>query len=153
MRITGISVALITTVGLVLGTTALAAPASAAGKIQIVKVRFDSAGNDLPATNKKVNDEYVVIKNTDRVAHSITGWTLVDKSHHSYTFPATKLKAGASIKVRTGKGTNSSKNRYENRAYYIWNNTSDTATLRNAQGGGGDSCAWKTSDPGSTKVC
>src|SRR5687767_11472829 len=110
MRITSISLALLTTVGLVAGTTALAAPASAASKIKIVKVKFDSAGSDAPVTNAKLKDEYVVIKNTDRVTRTITGWTLKDKSNHVYTFPTTKLKAGATLKVRTGSGADTSKN-------------------------------------------
>jgi len=153
MRIKSLPVALLVTAGLVAGTTALAAPASAASKFQIVQVRFDSAGNDLPVTNKKLNDEYVVIKNTDKVDHYLTGWTLVDKSKHKYTFPKTKIKAGTSVKVRTGSGDDTSKTKYQDRGYYIWNNTSDTAYLRDAKGKGGDTCSWKTSDEGSTKIC
>jgi hypothetical protein len=136
------------------GGVALAAPAQAAGsKIHITKVKFDSDGSDLPTTNKKLNDEYVVIKNTDTVTRSLKNWTLRDKSNHVYTFGTTKLKAGASLKVRTGSGTDTSKNKYQNRGYYIWNNTSDTAYLRNTSGGGGDTCSWKTSDPGNSKTC
>jgi lamin tail-like protein len=153
MKINRTTVALLTTVGLVVGTAALAAPASAASKIQIVKVRFDSAGSDFPVTNKKLNDEYVVIKNTDSADRSLTGWTLVDTSNHWYTFPATTIKAGATLKVRTGSGSDTSKNKYQDRGYYVWNNTSDTAYLRNTLGRGGDTCSWTTSDDGSTKVC
>lgn len=153
MRIKSFSVALFTTIGLVAGTIALASPASAASKIQIVKVRFDSAGSDAPVTNTKLNDEYVVIKNTDSVDRSLTGWTLFDKSRHTYTFPTTTIKAGATLKVRTGSGDDTSKNKYQDRGYYVWNNTSDTAYLRNTSGQGGDTCSWKTSDPGSTKIC
>jgi hypothetical protein len=152
-QLTRFSTALLVTAGLVAGTTALAAPASAASKIQIVKVKFDSAGSDFPVTNGKLNDEYVIIKNTDRVERSLTGWTLVDRSNHRYTFGRTKLKAGASLKVRTGSGDNTSKNKYQDRGYYVWNNTTDTAYLRNTSGQGGDTCSWRTSDPGSTKTC
>jgi len=153
MRIKTLSVTLLATLSLVASTAAIAAPASAASKIQIVKVKFDSAGNDFPVTNAKVNDEYVVIKNTDNVERTLTGWTLVDESNHSYTFPRTKIKAGATLKVRTGKGDDTSKNKYEDRGYYIWNNTSDTAYLRNTEGHGGDTCSWETSDEGSAKIC
>jgi hypothetical protein len=153
MRITTLPLSLIATVGLVAGTAVLAAPASAASKIQIVKVKFDSAGNDFPVTNEKLNDEYVVIKNTDTVDRYLTGWTLVDESNHSYTFGETKLKPGAKLKVRTGSGDDTSKNKYQDRGYYVWNNTSDTAYLRNTEGRGGDTCSWETSDEGSTKIC
>lgn len=149
-----VPVSLLVTAGLIAGGTALAAPASAASKIQIVKVKFDSAGIDFPVSNTKVNDEYVMIKNTDSVARSLTGWTLVDRSNRWYTFGTTRLKAGASLKVRTGKRDHdTSLNKYQNRGYYIWNNTADTAYLRNTSGVGGDTCSWKTSDRGSTKVC
>ena len=153
MQISRIAVATLATLGLVAGSTALAAPASAASKIKITKVRFDSAGNDFPVTNQKLNDEYVIIKNTDNVTRSLTGWTLEDRSNHLFTFGPTRLKAGASLKVRTGSGDNTTKNKYQDRGYYVWNNTSDTAYLRNTQGSGGDTCSWKTSDPGSTKAC
>jgi hypothetical protein len=153
MRITTLTIALLTTAGLVAGTTALASSSSAASRIQIVKVKFDSTGSDFPVTNTKVNDEYVVIKNTDNVTRYLTGWTLVDRSNHRYTFPYTKIAAGASIKVRTGKKPDTSYNKYQGRGYYIWNNTTDTAYLRNTSGSGGDTCSWRTSDPGNTKIC
>jgi hypothetical protein len=153
MRITTLTIALMTTAGLIAGTTALATSSSAASRIQIVKVKFDSSGSDFPVTNAKLNDEYVVIKNTDNVTRSLTGWTLVDRSNHRYTFPYTRIAAGASIKVRTGNNRNTSYNKYQGRGYYIWNNTTDTAYLRNTSGAGGDTCSWRTSDPGNTKIC
>jgi hypothetical protein len=153
MRITTFCGILVASAGL-LGSVALAAPASAAAsKIHIVKVKFDSDGSDTPVTNAKLNDEYVVIKNTDTRTRTITGWTLTDASNHTYTFPTTTIKAGVSIKVRTGSGTDKLKTKFQNRGYYIWNNTSDTAKLRNTSGTGGDTCSWKTSDPGNSKNC
>ena len=131
-----------------------AAPAQAASKFQITKVRFDSAGKDTPVTNAKLNDEYVIVTNTDTVAHKIGGWRIRDVANHVYVFPSgATLGPKKSVRVRTGKGTDTATNRYQNRGYYVWNNTSDTAWLRDAKGKGGDVCSWKTSDPGSTKVC
>lgn len=130
-----------------------AAPAEAASKIVIVRVKFDSDGNDLPVTNAKLNDEYVIVKNTDTRTRTITNWTLRDVANHRYTFPATTIRSGASIRVFTGSGTNTASRRYMNRGYYVWNNTSDTAYLRNTTGGGGDTCSWRTSDPGNSKIC
>jgi hypothetical protein len=153
MRIPKLSITLLATLGLIASTTAIAAPASAASKIHIVKVKFDSDGSDAPVTKHKLNDEFVVIKNTDSVERSLTNWTLVDESNHWYTFPTTKIKAGATLKVRTGTGDDTAKNKYQDRGYYVWNNTSDTAYLRNTQGEGGDTCSWDTSDEGSTKIC
>lgn len=131
-----------------------AAPAQAASKFQITSVRFDSAGKDLPVTNAKLNDEFVVVTNTDTVAHKIGGWRLRDKANHVYVFPAgATLGAKKSVRVRTGTGTDTASNRYQDKGYYIWNNDADTAYLRDANNQGGDTCSWKASDPGSTKVC
>jgi hypothetical protein len=153
MQIKKITVTLLVTLSLVASTAAIAAPASAASKIQIIKVRFDSAGNDFPVTNRKLNNEFVVIKNTDTVDRSLTGWTIVDESNHWYTFGETVIRAGATLKVRTGRGNDTAKNKFQDRGYYVWNNTSDTASLRNSRGTGGDTCSWETSDEGSTKIC
>jgi hypothetical protein len=131
-----------------------AQPASAASKFQIVKVRFDSAGKDTPITNAKLNDEYVIITNTDTVEHNLSGWRIRDVANHVYVFPdGARLGAKKSVRVRTGRGTDTAANRYQNRGAYVWNNDADTAWLRNPQGRGGDVCSWKKSDPGSTKVC
>jgi hypothetical protein len=117
-------------------------------------VRFDSAGKDTPVTNAKLNDEYVDIKNTDTVAHVIGGWRLRDKANHVYIFPkGLKLGPKQTVRIHTGSGKATAAHRYQNRKYYVWNNTSDTAYLRDAGNKGGDTCSWKTSDPGSTKVC
>jgi hypothetical protein len=78
--------------------------------------------------------EYVQIQNASGVALDMTGWTLGDLANHVYTFPAFTLAAGASVKVWTNSGTNDSANLYWGSAQAIWNNTGDTAFLRNAQG-------------------
>jgi Lamin Tail Domain len=153
MHPTPSAIALFTGATLVVGTIFAAPVQAAPSKIQISKVKFDSTGNDLPVTNAKLNDEYVVIKNTDTVDRVLTGWTLVDESNHWYTFPTTTLKSGRTLAVHTGSGDDNSQHKYQDRRYYIWNNTHDTAYLRNANGGLADSCGWKTSDPGNVKIC
>jgi len=121
---------------------------------RIAKVHYDSAGSDVPVTNAKLNDEYVIVTNTDTVTHNLAGWRIRDVANHVYVFPAgATLGAKKSVRVRTGTGTDTAANRYQNRGYYIWNNDADTAWLRNPQGKGGDVCSWKASDTGSTKVC
>ncbi|MFI7586249.1 lamin tail domain-containing protein [Spongisporangium articulatum] len=139
----------------VLATTALASTAllavgvpsaEAASKLQITKVKYDSDGSDAPVTNKKLNDEWVRITNTDDRTRTLTHWTLRDASNHVYTFPTFTLDAGERVWVHTGSGTDTAHHLYQNRGYYVWNNTSDTAKLRNTSGTGGDTCSWTTSD-------
>jgi hypothetical protein len=110
--------------------------------IMISKVQFDSPGADRGG-NASLNAEYVVLKNTTRSARSLTGWTLRDKTGYTYRFPTFTLKAGASVTIRTGKGTATQANRYYNKSWYVWNNTGDTAFLRNASGTTVDTCAFK----------
>jgi hypothetical protein len=136
---------------LLVGGSLLVAPsASAATTVKIDFVYFDSPGSDT-GSNSSLNAEYVTLKNVTSKARTITGWTLRDKTGYTYRFPTFTLKAGASVKVRTGKGTASSYNRYYNFTWYVWNNAGDTAYLKNASGTTVDSCTWTSA--GSTKDC
>ncbi|MCI0686213.1 MAG: lamin tail domain-containing protein [Sporichthyaceae bacterium] len=118
--------------------------------IQIVLVFYNSPGSD-NGSNSSLNSEYVTIKNTSSVARSMTGYTLRDRAGHVYTFGTFTLGAGKSVTVHTGKGTNSSTHKYWGREAYVWNNTGDTAYLRNAFGTLRDSCTWSGSSHSSTR--
>ena len=133
------------------GPALLAAPtASAATSVKIDFVYFDSPGSDT-GSNTSLNAEYVRIKNVSSSTRTLTGWKLRDKTGYTYTFPKFALKPGATVKVRTGKGTASSYNRYYNFTWYVWNNGGDTAYLKNASGTTVDTCSWTSA--GSTKYC
>lgn len=135
----------------VLVSGVLAAPAaSAASAVRISYVYYNSPGSDT-GSNTSLNAEYVRIKNFSSTNRSLTGWTLRDKTGYTYRFPTFTLKAGATVTVRTGKGTASSTTRYYNRTWYVWNNSGDTAYLRNASGTTVDTCSW--SGGGSTITC
>lgn len=137
----------------VAGATALiviGGPAQAASKIQIYRVYYNSPGSDT-RSNASLNAEYVVLKNTDSIKHSIKSWTLRDKSGHVYTFPSFTLGARKYVTIHTGRGTNTSANLYWGSGAYIWNNTGDTAYLRWPGGTPADSCSWGSS--GSSKYC
>ena len=130
---------------------AAAQPASAASAVQILKVKYDSTGSD-NGTNASLNDEWVMLKNTASTSRVLTGWTVKDKTGYTYTFPTFTLKAGATVTVRTGKGTATSSQRYYNRTWYVWNNTGDTAYVHNKAGTLQDSCTWSAVGSGS-KTC
>jgi hypothetical protein len=129
---------------------AIPGPASAApstGGVKIVRIYFDSPGSD-SGSNKSLNAEWVQIKNVTHSRKTITGWTLRDASSHVYRFPATGLGAGKTLRVHTGRGSNNAANRYWNAGNYIWNNTGDTAGLRNSHGTVVDRCRYtSSSDP------
>jgi hypothetical protein len=105
------------------------------------KIRYDSPGTDR-GSKTSLNAEYVVIKNTGTTTRSLTGWTVRDKAHHVYTFPSFKLKPGKSVKLHSGKGSNTSSNLYWDRGWYVWNNDGDKAILRSSSGTLTDTCTW-----------
>ena len=57
-----------------------------------------------------------------------------DLASHVYTFPVFTLNAGASVQVWTGSGTNTSTDLYWGSGNAVWNNTGDTATLKDDTG-------------------
>lgn len=131
--------------------TLLSTPAQAAGTVQIHRVYFDSPGKDT-RSNSSLNGEWVQLKNTSRSAVSLKGWVLKDASNHKYSFPNVKIGAGKYMKVHTGSGRDTTSDKYQGRRAYVWNNTSDTATLTKPNGSKVDTCSWTTRD-GSDKYC
>ncbi|MDQ1700605.1 MAG: hypothetical protein QOG34_2468 [Frankiaceae bacterium] len=132
--------------------TALGMPdANASSTIQLGRIQYNAPGTDTTA-NTSVNGEYVVVKNLGTRSVSLTGWTLRDAQNHIYKFGTFSLGAGKAVVVHTGKGTNSSTLRYWGLGWHVWNNTGDTAYLRNAAGVLADKCAW-TSNGSGYKYC
>ena len=121
--------------------TVLAGPAQAAPVVKISKIYYNSPGSDT-GSNASLNAEYVTLQNTTTTARTVTGWTLRDKTNHVYKFPSTTIKAKSTVTLRTGKGTNSASTRYWQQTWYVWNNTGDTAYLRNTAGTLMHSCAY-----------
>ena len=74
-------------------------------------------------------DEYVEIENTGDAAVDLENWTLSDEADHIYTFPSYSLEPNQSIKIYTNMGEFS----YE-RGAAVWNNTGDTAYLKDGEG-------------------
>ncbi|GIH28669.1 hypothetical protein Aph01nite_69790 [Acrocarpospora phusangensis] len=139
---------------------AIAEPAHAAAPaVQITKIYYDSPGSPDYGGNKSLNGEYIQIKNLTKKAISLEGWTIRDKtkrSDHIYTFDAFTLRAGKTVTLRTGKGTDTSTTvfwgRSGNTFAYIWNQDKDTGYLRNASGKLVDSCSYSATKLG-YKIC
>ena len=123
------------------GLVALASPAHAASALQFGRIYFDSPGTDT-RTNTSLNAEWAIVKNVSTVTRCLTGWTVKDAAGHTYKFGSLCLGAGKYVYLHTGRGTNSATHRYWNSGNYIWNNTGDTAYVRNASGTLIDSCSW-----------
>jgi Lamin Tail Domain len=133
-------------IGGAVATTAPSATATTPG-IRITAIYFNSPGSD-SGSNSSLNAEWVRIKNFTSHRKALTGWTLRDASAHVYHFPTFHLAAGAAVKVHTGHGSNTAGNLYWRSSYYIWNNTGDTATLKNSAGTVIDRCSYSSAaDP------
>ena len=120
--------------------------------MQIVYAYYDSPGPRDTGTNKSLNGEWIKIKNKGSKPVSLKGWKLRDKQGFTYKFGKYTLGAGKSVKIHTGKGSDTRKDRYWDKSWYVWNNTSDKAILKNSKGTTVDTCKWTTSDPG-YKAC
>lgn len=127
------------------GTLALSSPAMAATPaLRFHGTQYDSPGSD-NRSNSSLNAEWISLINTGGKAVNLNGYTVRDKSNHVHKFGNVSIAAkGGRVWLHTGKGTNTKKDRYWGSGNYVWNNTGDTATLRNASGKQVDTCTWKS---------
>ncbi|MET9536689.1 lamin tail domain-containing protein [Streptomyces sp. NPDC006553] len=125
------------------GILLLPTQAQAAGSVHLYKIHYDSPGSDRGG-NTSLNGEWVQIRNTTGAAVNLRGWTLTDAANHKYTFGNIVLGKGKIVTVRTGRGTNTSANVYQNRGWYVWNNDRDTATLKKSNGTRIDTCSYNS---------
>jgi hypothetical protein len=113
--------------------------------VRIVTILYNPAGDD-------VQGEYVQLQNFGGSTAVMTGWTLRDESSHVFTFPSGfSLAVNAAVRVWTKSGANTATDLYFGSAAAIWNNTGDTAFLRNGSGQTVDTCSY--GGGGSTANC
>lgn len=104
---------------------------SPAAAVSISATQFDAPGDD----RQNLNGEWIQITNSGQNSASMTDWSIFDDSSRQiYEFPSFTLNPGTSVKVFTGKGSNSATELYMGRGSPIWNNDGDTATLKDAGG-------------------
>lgn len=103
--------------------------------IQITYILYNPDGDDAAG-------EYVQLQNKGGSAQNMASWTLRDNASHIYTFSAFTLQPGASVKVWTKSGANTTTDLYWGSGAAIWTNTGDTATLRNNSGITIDTCTY-----------
>jgi hypothetical protein len=127
-----------------IGTLAVGGPASAATpSLRFHGAQYDSPGKDTRSATS-LNAEWISLINSGSKPVNLKGYTIRDASR-IYTFGSTTIAAnGGRVWLHTGKGTASAKNVYWGSGNYVWNNTGDTARLRNAAGKALDSCTWKS---------
>jgi len=123
------------------GLFALTHSASAASCVRIYRIYYNSPGSDT-GSNKSLNAEWIQLKNYCGTSRSLTNWKINDAAGNKYVFGTFKLAGGRSVKLHTGKGTNTSTDRYWGRTRYVWNNDKDTAYLYKRYGFRVDTCSY-----------
>ncbi|WP_276301891.1 lamin tail domain-containing protein [Halorussus lipolyticus] len=92
------------------------------------------AVKNLSEDGSTLNGEYVDFENTGSSSQDMTGWVVEDEAGNSYQFPDNfTLDAGATVRLHSGDGTDSSTDLYWGGSY-IWNNGGDTCYLYDASG-------------------
>jgi hypothetical protein len=94
-------------------------------------VRITYIDYDPPAGT---GEEFVLIENLGDTAELMTDWTLSDLAHNTFTFPAFTLRPRGSIKVWIKSGKDTEEDLFWGRKAAVWNNSGDTAFLRDADG-------------------
>ncbi|MFE6853851.1 lamin tail domain-containing protein [Streptomyces sp. NPDC057674] len=110
-------------------------------KVEISAVQADSPGRDNRSV-RSLNAEWVEITNNTRNAINLNGWTLNDEDGHRYKFNDYHLAGRSFVRIHTGEGRDTRTNVCQDRRNYVWDNDSDTATLRDACGRTVDTESW-----------
>ncbi|WP_432012999.1 lamin tail domain-containing protein [Streptomyces cucumeris] len=127
-----------------LGAAALPAgahPTTHHARVTIGEVQYNSPGSD-DYSRRSLRAEWVTITNNSRQRVDLTDWTLSDTARHVYRFEDLTLRGYESVRVRTGSGTDTRRDVYQDSRTYIWNNDGDTAILRNDRGRVVDAKSW-----------
>jgi micrococcal nuclease len=112
-------------------TTTTTTGGSGAGKLEVVRIHEDAAGDEY----ENLNDEYVVFENTGGETLSVGGWTVYDEADHEYVFPSGfELEPGEQVTLHTGQGTDSETDLYWGMEAPVWNNNGDTVYVANDAG-------------------
>ncbi|MEV7568675.1 lamin tail domain-containing protein [Streptomyces tanashiensis] len=110
-------------------------------KVEISAVQADSPGRD-NRSNRSLNGEWVEITNNSRHSVDLDGWTLKSKDGNRYKFDDVRLAGRSTIRIHTGEGRDTRTDLYQDRRDYVWDNHSDTATLRDDHGRVVDTESW-----------
>jgi hypothetical protein len=120
--------------------------------IQFRTLQYNAPGTD-SSTNRSLNNEWVGVRNYGPTSKNLKGYTVRDAQNNVYTFKTNfYLAPDKSVKIRTGRGTNTATDVYWGRTSHVWGNSRDNAILRNADRVTKDACSWTTPGTGS-KVC
>jgi micrococcal nuclease len=100
--------------------------------LKIIHIEANAPGSD----SDNPNGEWIEIANQGVEPVQMGGFTLKDEANHIYTFGDFTVVAGVSFRLYSGQGQNSATALFWGmEGDSIWNNDSDSAYLRDPQGG------------------
>ena len=103
-------------------------PPATSGNVQITNLFYDGV------VSSSEPDEYVEIKNVDNVAINLQNWTLRDIANHVFTFPTFVIQPNQTCRVYTNQNHPEWCGFSYGSGSAIWNNSGDTAYLRDLNG-------------------
>lgn len=110
-------------------------------QVVLGEVQYDSPGHDNRSL-WSLNAEWVTVTNESRNAVNLDDWTLGGSHHLVYRFDHVTLRGHQSVRVHTGRGHDTTRDLYQDRSDYAWDNNADTATLRDDRGHLVDTESW-----------
>ena len=106
-------------------TKTVPAPPAPTGRVEIRDIFYDGAGSSEP-------DEYVLIENDDSFPIQLNNWTLRDEANHIFTFPSFVIQPNQQCRVYTNENHPEWCGFNYGSSSAIWNNSGDTAYLRDS---------------------
>lgn len=99
--------------------------------LKIIQIEADAPGSDA----QNPNGEWIEIANQGNEPVQMQGYTLKDEANHIYTFGNFSVAPGLAFRLYSGQGQDSATALYWGFVgKSVWNNDSDAAFLRDAQG-------------------
>lgn len=99
--------------------------------LKILDIQADAPGDD----RENPNGEWIEIANQGDRPIQMQGYSLKDEANHIYTFGNFTVASGATFRLYSGQGQNSATELYWGLVgESVWNNGSDAAFLRDAEG-------------------
>ena len=105
------------------------------GDVSIIHIFYDGS-----STNEA--DEYVEISNNDSAPIQVQNWTLSDEASHVFVFPSYLMQPGEICRIYTNESHSQWCGFNYGSGSAIWNNSGDTAFLRDSNGILIDSCTY-----------
>lgn len=118
-------------------------PPPTATSVEIAGILYNPDGDE----SQNPNTEYLEIQNGTDESVELSSWSLSDDTVATYVFGDFTLAAGATVRVRSGAGTDTATDVYANWGSR-WNNDGDTATLYDASGVVVDTCSYQSTTSG-----